>query len=41
MNVLPPKEPGSYRLEIDVVEELVTFFSAKGTQKLTLPVTVQ
>ena len=41
MNVLPPKEPGSYRLEIDVVEELVTFFSAKGTQKLALPVTVQ
>jgi hypothetical protein len=41
MNVFPPKEPGSYRLEVDLVEELVTFFSAKGTQKLTLPVTVQ
>ena len=41
MEVVPPNESGDYRLEVDLVEELVTFFSAKGTQKLTAPVTVQ
>src|SRR2546421_7113081 len=41
MEVVPPKEAGGYSLEFDLVQELVTFFSAKGTQKLTVPVTVR
>jgi hypothetical protein len=41
MQVRPPKDPGAYQLQVDLVEELVTFFSAKGTEKLTVPVTVQ
>jgi hypothetical protein len=41
MAVMAPKDPGSYQLQMDLVEELVTFFSSKGTQKLTVPVTVQ
>jgi Ig-like domain-containing protein len=36
-----PKEPGSYKLQFDLVEELVTFFSTKGSERLTVPVTVQ
>ena len=41
MQIMAPKAPGSYKLELDLVEELVTFFAAKGTQKLTVPVAVQ
>jgi uncharacterized membrane protein len=41
VEVLSPRQAGSYRLEVDLVEELVAFFSAKGSQKLTVPVTVQ
>jgi hypothetical protein len=41
MRVRPPKDPGAYQLQVDLVEELITFFSAKGTEKLTVPVTVQ
>ena len=39
--VVPPKEPGNYKLELDLVEELVSFFSEKGTQKLSVAVTVK
>ena len=41
VEVLSPQQSGSYRLEVDLVEELVAFFSAMGSQKLTVPVTVQ
>lgn len=41
MSVVAPKEPGNYQLQVDLVEELVAFFSSKGTQKLVVPVTVQ
>lgn len=40
MEVLSPKDPGSYQLQLDLVEELVSFFSAKGAPKLIVPVTV-
>jgi len=40
MEILAPKDPGSYQLQLDLVEELVSFFSAKGAQKLIVPVTV-
>ena len=41
IGVAAPKEPGSYQLQLDLVEELVFFFSARGNEKLTVPVTVQ
>ena len=41
LQVAAPKTPGSYQLQVDLVEELVFFFSAKGNEKLTVPVTVQ
>jgi hypothetical protein len=41
IKVEAPKEAGSYQLQLDLVEELVFFFSAKGNEKLTVPVTVQ
>ena len=41
MELVAPTQAGAYNLQFDLVEELVTFFSAKGAQKLTVPVTVQ
>lgn len=41
LEINPPKESGSYQLQLDLVQELVTFFSAKGVEKLVVPVTVQ
>jgi len=41
IDVVAPKDPGSYKLQLDLVEELVNFFSAKGGEKLIVPVTVQ
>jgi hypothetical protein len=41
IKVKAPKEPGSYKLQLDLVEELVFFFSSKGNEKLTVPVTVK
>jgi hypothetical protein len=41
INVAAPKSPGNYQLQLDLVEELVFFFSNKGNEKLTVPVTVQ
>jgi hypothetical protein len=41
IEIIPPKESGSYQLQLDLVQELVTFFSAKGVEKLSVPVTVQ
>jgi hypothetical protein len=41
MSVAAPKEPGNYQLQVDLVEELVAFFSSEGTQRLVVPVRVQ
>lgn len=41
VKVQAPGTPGDYQLQIDLVEELVAFFSAKGNAKLSVPVTVQ
>jgi hypothetical protein len=41
IKVAVPKDPGNYKLQFDLVEELVFFFSAKGPEKLTVPVIVQ
>ena len=36
-----PQEPGSYQIHFDLVEELVTFFSKNGPNKLVVPVVVE
>ena len=36
-----PKEPGEYLVEIDLVQEHVTWFKDQGNQTLTLPLIVQ
>jgi predicted small lipoprotein YifL len=41
IDVQTPKVPGTYQLQFDLVEEMVVFFSSKGNEKLTVPVTVQ
>ncbi|MGZ7039754.1 MAG: hypothetical protein ACXVJO_16375, partial [Thermoanaerobaculia bacterium] len=41
IDVTAPKDPGSYDLEFNLVEELVTWFDAKGAAKLKVPVTVK
>jgi hypothetical protein len=40
IKITPPTKPGKYQLQFDIVEELVTFFSAKGMTKLNVPVKV-
>ncbi|HJZ79474.1 MAG TPA: hypothetical protein VKD91_03990 [Pyrinomonadaceae bacterium] len=37
----PPPSPGQYILEIDVLQENVSWFGLKGSQTLRLPVTVE
>lgn len=41
MVVTAPSEPGSYELQFDAVEELVTWFSSSGAARLVIPVRVQ
>jgi len=41
IRVVPPKIPGAYTLEIDLVQESVIWFSQKGSKALTLKVTVE
>jgi hypothetical protein len=41
IDVTAPKQAGAYDLELDLVEELVTWFDAKGAAKLRVPVTVE
>jgi hypothetical protein len=41
IRVVPPKIPGAYILEIDLVQETVVWFSQKGSKALTLKVTVE
>ena len=39
--VTPPKIPGAYTFEIDLVQEKITWFSQKGSKALVLKVTVE
>jgi SAM-dependent methyltransferase len=39
--VTAPQRPGDYRLELDLVEELVCWFGDRGSQKVQLPVRVR
>jgi hypothetical protein len=41
IQVTAPPEPGKYELHFDLVQELVTFFSGRGAEKLVVPVTVE
>jgi hypothetical protein len=41
MDVKAPEDADRYELQIDLVEELVTFFSTRGAEKLKVPVIVQ
>lgn len=41
IQVAAPRNPGSYRLEFDLIQELVTFFSSRGGEKLSVVVTVE
>jgi hypothetical protein len=38
--VATPSTPGSYQLQLDLVEELVSWFEGRGAAKLMVPVTV-
>jgi len=40
VEVVAPSEPGSYELQLDMVQELVAWFEAKGSPRLTVPVKV-
>ncbi len=39
--VTPPRIPGAYTFEIDLVQEKITWFSQKGSKALVLKVTVE
>ena len=41
LTLTAPDEPGEYQLQLDLVEELVAWFSEKGAQPLMLPVSVR
>jgi hypothetical protein len=41
LDVTAPSAPGEYRLQLDLCQELVTFFEPKGADKLLVPVTVK
>jgi hypothetical protein len=36
-----PQQPGSYRLQVDLVHELVTWFESRGAAPLLVPLTVE
>ena len=38
--VTAPAEPGSYRLQLDLVQEMVAWFEDKGAPRLVIPVRV-
>lgn len=40
VEVTAPPEPGTYRLQLDLVEELVVWFENHGAARLLVPVTV-
>ena len=39
--VKAPSQPGDYRLQFDLVQELVAWFGGRGAARLIIPVTVQ
>ncbi len=39
--VTAPPEPGSYELQFDAVQELVAWFSRRGSQRLIIPLAVE
>ncbi|HJQ38114.1 MAG TPA: hypothetical protein VKB93_13335 [Thermoanaerobaculia bacterium] len=39
--VTAPSKPGSYELQFDAVQELVAWFSRRGSQRLIIPIDVQ
>lgn len=41
LEIIAPNETGTYQLELDLVVEFVTWFAAKGNEKLVIPVTVE
>ncbi len=41
IDVTAPKQPGQYRLQFDLVQELHTFFEDRGAKLEIVPVTVQ
>jgi hypothetical protein len=41
IKITPPAPVGAYQLQFDLVEELVTFFSTRGIEKLIISVTVR
>lgn len=40
LEVTAPREPGAYRLQIDLVQEYIAWFEAKGADTLELPIVV-
>lgn len=41
IDVTAPKQPGQYRLQLDLVQELYAFFEDRGAKLQIVPVTVQ
>lgn len=41
IDVTAPKQPGQYRLQFDLVQEMVAFFEDRGAKVEIVPVTVQ
>lgn len=41
VHVITPKDPGSYRLQMTLVQEGVSWFEGRGANALIVPVTVQ
>lgn len=41
IDVIAPKQPGQYRLQLDLVQELYAFFEDRGAKLEIVPVTVQ
>jgi hypothetical protein len=41
LNVRTPVEPGNYILELDMVQEMVSWFKDKGSPTIKLPVQVE
>ena len=39
--VVAPAEPGDYKLQIDLVQELVAWFGGKGAVPLVIPIVVR
>jgi hypothetical protein len=41
IDIIAPKQPGQYRLQLDLVQELVAFFEDRGAKLEIIPVDVQ